>query len=269
MNFVRSDFQEEISEIIGLIKRNAENSVLIQYVDNPAISPLRVCLLYFFLHQCGLAKDTIQRYIVTTMLIQLGLDTHDNVSVEKETTLSGIRSRQLTVLAGDYFSSLYYFLLAEMEDVSVIRSLADSIERINERKISLYQSRDLKAEDYLKAKVWIESELVRSFIESLADDRKAEWMEFVMQMHTIELLVTEYNAYKWNQPHGPYLMLLSHDEGTYHGYKMLIHRIHKALHHCRKLIGLLGSEELKSELKYLLDDYASVLDNLDARAEEM
>lgn len=269
MNFVKSDFQEEISEIIDQIKQNAENSMLIQYVENPAISLFRVRLLYVFLRQCGLDENVIRHYIVTAMLVQLGFDTHEQVSLGKEETLNGMRTRQLSVLAGDYFSSRYYFLLAEIEDVAIIRALAGGIERVNERKIVLYHRRDMKAEDYLQGKVYIEVQLIQSFIDVLAGERTAVWTDFATHMLLIEQLIMEYKAYKWNQPYGRYLQLLSEEEGTYHGYTLLIHRIHKALHQCRKLIHVLGEEEWKNELKILLDEYAAGLDDLNARAEEM
>ncbi|WCK56076.1 heptaprenyl diphosphate synthase component 1 [Aneurinibacillus sp. Ricciae_BoGa-3] len=269
MNFFNEHVKEELAEIINLIKRNTENSLLIKYVEIPVVSLLRVRLLYIFLAQTGLAESLIQRYIVAASIIQLGLDTHETVSLGKEHSLDGIRTRQLSVLAGDFFSSRYYYMLAQIGDARIIQCLAEGIQRVNERKIALYESRDSRSENYLKDKVYIESQLIQSLIDPLGGERKEAWTEFTRCMLTIEELVGEYTAYKDGKLHGTYFTLLSREEGRYNGFKAMLHRIHKELHQSRKLLPALAVDEWKGELKSLLDDCTSVLDNLSARAEEM
>src|SRR5699024_3634853 len=79
-----------------------------------------------------------EKYMITTMLVQIALDTHDLVTDKKNDTvepLSVESTRQLTVLAGDYYSGLYYLLLAEIEDYQLIHALAIAIKEITELKL--------------------------------------------------------------------------------------------------------------------------------------
>jgi heptaprenyl diphosphate synthase len=269
MNFFNEHVKEEIADIINLIMRNTQNNQLIQHVEIPVVSLLRIRLLYIFLQQCGLDESLIQRYIVAASIIQLGLDTHETVSLDKEQSLDGVRTRQLSVLAGDFFSSRYYYMLAEIGDARIIQCLAEGIQRVNERKITLYRSRDTRSENYLKDKVYIESQLIQSLIDALGGERKEAWTDFTRCMMTIEQLVGEYTLYKDSKVQGRYFALLSREEGTYNGFKTMHHRIHKELHQSRKLLPVLALDEWRGELKSLLDNCTSVLDNLSARAEEM
>jgi heptaprenyl diphosphate synthase len=268
MNLLRQDFQEEIEEIVQQIKKNAENCVLYQYIDNPPISQLRICLLYLFLRQCGVTEPALREYIVATMLAQLGLDSHEQVSLRREETPTGIRSRQLTVLAGDYFSSRYYYLLANIEDVRVIGQLARSIQEINEWKIALYWKNDWTAEQYLQRKVNIESSLLRSFSQISNGETTELWMNIISQLILVEQLLIEYRLCQFQQGAGLYFSLLSQEEGAHSAYQSMLQHIHKALHQCRKLIALVD-EEWRTELKHLVDRCAEELDNQKARAEEM
>ncbi|MBN6188595.1 heptaprenyl diphosphate synthase component 1 [Aneurinibacillus sp. BA2021] len=269
MNLLRHDFQEEIEEIMRQIKQNAENRVLYQYIDNPPISQLRVSLLYLFLRQHGIAGATLHNYIVTAMLIQLSLDSHETISLHKEEETAGIRSRQLTVLAGDYFSSRYYYLLAQMGDIRAIHQLARSIQEINEWKISLYWESNWTAEQYLQQKVNIESSLLRSFSSVYGGDAADLWMRIFSQLILVEQLLVEYKASQLEESAGRYFHLLSSEEGKHSAYQSMLQQIHKTLHQCRKLIVQVEGEEWRAELKHLVERCTEELDNQKARAEEM
>ena len=65
-------------------------------------------------------KDT---YITAIMLMYIALDTHDNVSNTNVMMRTVYKCNQLTVLAGDYYSGLYYKLLAKLGDIKMIKVL--------------------------------------------------------------------------------------------------------------------------------------------------
>src|SRR5699024_11828541 len=83
-------------------------------------------------------KDTKKKQIIlTVMLVQCALDTHELVPVNNDSMLSKTE-KQLAVLAGDYYSGLYYALLAEHGQIRMIQILANAIKQINEYKMNIY-----------------------------------------------------------------------------------------------------------------------------------
>ncbi|WP_054669532.1 heptaprenyl diphosphate synthase component 1 [Calditerricola satsumensis] len=115
-------------------------------VDKPLL-PAPLAYTYFlFLHTTARSDEAIARRVIPLCLVQLGLAAHDAVD-----RTACPRARQLTVLAGDYASSLYYALLAQMDDIALIRTLARAIERINAWKVEMaeaFAARTLTAERY-------------------------------------------------------------------------------------------------------------------------
>lgn len=88
-----------------------------------------------------------QQYIITVMLVQIALDTHELVPSHRSQEMSETE-KQLSVLVGDYYSGLYYYLLARLEDVDMIRVLATAIKNINEQKMILFYG-DVQTTDEL------------------------------------------------------------------------------------------------------------------------
>lgn len=269
MKLVKGHLQDEVTAIYQYVMDHANHDVLTRYVEHPPISLLRMKLLYLFLSQLGLAKAMIHRYIVTSTLIQLGLDSHEKVEKRKDGTLHATRTQQLTVLAGDFFSSRYYYLLSLCEDVRGIRQLAGSIEKINELKMKLYRETGIKAEEYLQKKTEIESDLILSFVDGMVGEKKEIWRSFIFQMVLIEQLLQDYDACRWNQNPGTYYELLSKEDGVYNSYRLLVHRLHGAIFQSRKLLNGLTDTKVYDELKQIVDEYTAKLDNQNALAEEL
>lgn len=134
------DIKILIAELKEQIDKKTKHSYLQRYVASPIIDEDKILLLYSIYEELQISYEQLQNYVITTMLVQIALDTHDTVPKNTNDSSKSLKSQQLTVLAGDYFSGLYYYFLAETDDIMLIRTLAEGIKDVNENKISLYHN---------------------------------------------------------------------------------------------------------------------------------
>ncbi|WP_227395270.1 heptaprenyl diphosphate synthase component 1 [Jeotgalibacillus aurantiacus] len=153
-----------IEETVQHIAKQLHHPYLHKTIGTPEIDMDRLSLLMlpFFLKKTYTSRD--QSYVSTAILIQQALDTHEKVSAEK----SSLKSRQLTVLAGDYYSGLYYKILSGIPDIELIRKIAYSIQEINEYKIEITSNRCNSVEQFLKRLGDIESSIITGVFEHLS-----------------------------------------------------------------------------------------------------
>jgi hypothetical protein len=125
----------------------------------------------------------------------MALDIHETVSLDKPQTEEQMRIRQLTVLAGDYYSSQFYRLLSEQGEVEAVACLAQATCRINEAKMRLYALRD---DTRTSSSVWLP--LIRrirgELLAALADFFHAEnrwgqpWRPLTERLMALDYLVS-------------------------------------------------------------------------------
>lgn len=140
-----------------LLDKKLYDTYIHQHLDYPVIDEEKWKLLRFFIEQHKSLTDLQrEKYMITTMLVQIALDTHDLVPVKQTAeNEKEIIEKQLQVLSGDYYSGLYYQILAEAGEIEFIRILANAIREINERKVRLYYERSLPLEAWLNQKMKI------------------------------------------------------------------------------------------------------------------
>lgn len=97
-----------------------------------------------------------QVIVEALLLLAQGLSIHEDVNRVTD------RRRQLTVLAGDYDSSRYYWLLARAGRLDLISVLSTAVCRINEAKITLLQTSgvSIMPEHYMDLRETVEGELL-------------------------------------------------------------------------------------------------------------
>ncbi|TMN20683.1 heptaprenyl diphosphate synthase component 1 [Lentibacillus cibarius] len=130
----------ELNNLKVLINEKIHNSLIEKYVQVPYLNDDKLYMLTLVLNNTALPDEKKKNYITAAMLVQMALDIHDAVPETNDClqTDDEVKSKQLSVLAGDYYSSLYYLLLSEVEEVELIRVLATAIKEINEGKMELH-----------------------------------------------------------------------------------------------------------------------------------
>lgn len=187
---ILEDIQTKLALVKERIGQHIHHPYLIQYIRNPVIDEDKLLLLMLILEQQQLTESEIENYSLTTMLVQLALDTHEQVSNEdySDQDYHLEKERQLTVLGGIYYSSLYYKLLAQMENIGLTRALSIGIKEINEHKIFVYQENTSNVDLLMKSMKKIECAL----FDKITDYFQASgWQTIVENILFIKRMFTE------------------------------------------------------------------------------
>jgi heptaprenyl diphosphate synthase len=188
------DIRKQLAEMKELVEQKVFHSYLFKFIQTPYIDEDKLLILISILNKIEMSNMKAQNYCLTTMLIQIALDTHENVPNETISDLEeeSQKNKQLTVLAGDYFSGLYYKLLAETDDIQMINVLSKGIKVVNEHKISVFQQEFDAIEKLMSSIKMIESSLIIKFIEYFKVDF---WKEAVIHFLFIKRLLHEKKQY--------------------------------------------------------------------------
>ncbi|UJF36190.1 heptaprenyl diphosphate synthase component 1 [Paenibacillus hexagrammi] len=270
-----------------MAKQYTEYDMIQNHTDLPEFPELRTRLLFAFLSGSTKYHTSSELYSLAASLVQLGLDTHDQVTPSNEQKeKKAARSRQLQVLAGDYFSSRFYHLLSQAGQIDMIKQLAGAICDVNRMKMSLYtKMKQLKvtAEDYLHQTVEIKSQLFLAFSEVMAEVYDQTWPEILQAYSKCEVLFEEiFRIESASNLHGSwgFWHILQHgtkeerkqlhaDEPDHAKIRTLMHKYHissllyqmlethiKQLHN---KIGQLDSDKLVSELFHIAEPFLRFL----------
>ena len=277
MSKEQNTFIDEIRAIIDQIYQRISISYVEQYVDIPAMAENRLALLYLFLRNQGMDKDRARTFSVTTGLMQLGLDMHETVKNTYGDSLVEERNRQLTVLAGDYYSSRYYQLLARSGEIEAIRVLADAIQRVNEAKMKLYlreKEGRLSSEEYLQLRTIIDTGLYVAVIDKHAGTEEARrfWRSLLEETAAVEYMISEWEQLKWQEqaPIGFYRFLLQKPGATISQVLSVIDsKATELLDMCEQLLRTLHQTEAQDVLTWITSRYSHRVNRLRRVVEEM
>ncbi len=152
------NIDNEIKRIKEILYGKLHHSFVKKIIPTPIIDEDKLAIIYFLCHDQPLSENTKEQYMIAVMLIQMALDTHECIPNELSNTTNKVE-KQMTVLAGDYYSSLYYYVLAELEEVNLIRQLAKATKLINEFKVYLFDGEIPTLQHLFSSYETIESDL--------------------------------------------------------------------------------------------------------------
>ncbi|WP_019242029.1 MULTISPECIES: heptaprenyl diphosphate synthase component 1 [Bacillus] len=174
-------------DIKSHIISKAYHPYLRRFLKEPVIEEKKILLLILLLQELKITDEERDQYITATMLVQTALDIHDEVSSSKKLEDPEVlKQRQLTILAGDYYSGLYYYILSQFERIDLIRSLAEGIKEINEKKIIYIQNQFATVEDMLNTVKVIESSLIVKVEECFGSQKYKHFIEDYLLLHRLQ-----------------------------------------------------------------------------------
>jgi heptaprenyl diphosphate synthase len=178
--------ERELRQLKVLIEEKVQHTFLLQHIEPPKVDEYKLYFLNYILNQTKLAPKVKEQLIITTMLVQIALDIHEQIpdNIEETSPSIGVES-QLSVLAGDYYSGLYYHLLAEVEEREYITLLAAAIKEINELKMVLYYIDEYSYENVFEVRKRITSMLIRYVAEHVKVNQELSVIEELLMINHI------------------------------------------------------------------------------------
>lgn len=184
-----------IYRISDMTRQYAKHDMIDKHTELPPLAEPRARMLYAVLNEQGASRDQSELYTLVVSLVQLGMDTHDLIDTETaQRSEREMRSRQLKVLAGDFFSARFYQLLANAGQIDMITKISNAVCEVNKLKVNLYtRMRGLKlsAEDYFGFAVQLRSELFQHFVGLLEGAMSRVWPELLHSISRCEVALDE------------------------------------------------------------------------------
>ncbi|WP_157729480.1 heptaprenyl diphosphate synthase component 1 [Tumebacillus algifaecis] len=173
------------------ISAEMDHTYLSAIIMRPTPERLQLLLGEAICKAAGLCKEETETIVSTLLLIYEGLAIHEEI--ETLAAHSDERYRQLGVLAGAYYSSKYYRLLAKSGQIRLLGQFALAIQSINEAKAELVRvpgDFTLNVERYLQLQETIHGTLLHALRATLLPQGD-EWEQLVSHLIRTSVLKSE------------------------------------------------------------------------------
>ncbi len=130
-----------------------------QFTEGPSVKECRLFFLLLPFFSGKTWSTEIESSAKTVAIVYAALHSHDQI--REETPI--VKEQQLTVLAGDLYSGIYYQMLVSTKNIAMVQQLATAIIRVSESKTSFFEQKSRTMDEIEKAIIVIETELLMSF----------------------------------------------------------------------------------------------------------
>lgn len=142
-------------EVLNAVRQRT----LDQFTEGPSVKESRLFFLLLPFFNGKTWSADVESSAKTVSIVYAALHAHDQV---KEVTPIS-KDQQLTVLAGDLYSGIYYQMLVNTKNIAMVQQLASAIIQVSESKASFFEPQNRTVDDIEKAITVIETELLLTF----------------------------------------------------------------------------------------------------------
>lgn len=154
--------QQIQSKIISMeidVLKAVRQRTLDQLTEGPFVKEARLFFLLLPFFNGEQWSDKMETSARTVAIVYAALHAHDRVKEEMPIS----KEQQLTVLAGDFYSGIYYQLLAEGKNIEMVQKLATAIIQVSEKKASFHELALQQPEQVEETATVIETALLNAF----------------------------------------------------------------------------------------------------------
>ncbi|MBK3496719.1 heptaprenyl diphosphate synthase component 1 [Viridibacillus sp. YIM B01967] len=176
-----ANIDNKIQELQTNILMQLHHRTLLKYTGQPIVE--NETLFYLLLPFLNGEKWTNEQDEVATTIgmIYTALHAHDQID-EVDATSKG---QQLTVLAGDFYSGMYYQMLSKIPNIALIRLLSGGVVDISEKKTAVYEPTIRPIADWLHTLTVIESKSIEQFMKHYHFDQYIPLMQQALVLNRL------------------------------------------------------------------------------------
>lgn len=126
-----------------------------RHVDQ-SVSRFHFNVGYAILTSASVEIHEMEQVLTAVLLLKQGLSIHDNVD------RGSPMQQPLFVLAGDYDSSKYYYILAQLNQTRLIHGLCDAVAKVNEAKMRVTLQPELSVQEYMRLMEVVQGQLLNA-----------------------------------------------------------------------------------------------------------
>ncbi len=152
--------EKQVSQLKKNILMQLHHRTLLQFTGQPVVEDSQ--LLYLLLPKINGEHWSARHEKAASAVAMINAALHEHEKIDEQDATS--KSQQLTVLAGDYYSGMYYTTLASISDIPLIRTLSEAVVEISECKTALYELEKRDVKEWFEILQVIETKTIEQFL---------------------------------------------------------------------------------------------------------